>query len=201
MRHLNRKTAPKVVGGKTQRKNRWAETPNYYNTPEASLVISRNRPGPGCRHVLLKRDVERFIEILPDWNELAKGLNAIVLDSGNLRCDGWHRPGVVADCAWPRNLEIEMYCSYFEQHRSIFEQLGVPWEKLDDDGYLCEFTDSTVRAYQLLHILLHELGHHHDRMTTKSKRRASRGEGYAEHYAIEYAERIWERFLNEFGMP
>jgi len=49
--------------------------------------------------------------------------------------------------------------------------------------------------------LLHELGHHHDRMTTKSKRTASRGEGYAERYALAYADRIWESYLNEFGLP
>ena len=34
---------------------------------------------------------------------------------------------------------------------------------LTDDGYiLCDWTESTIRAYQLTHILLHELGHHHD---------------------------------------
>lgn len=58
-----------------------------------------------------------------------------------------------------------------------------------------------IRAYQLLHVALHELGHHHDRMTTKSKRRASRGEGFAERHALNYGDRIWERYLEAFGLP
>ena len=38
-------------------------------------------------------------------------------------------------------------------------------------------------------------------MTTKSKRDASRGEGYAERYALNYAEDVWEKYLEEFGLP
>jgi hypothetical protein len=63
------------------------------------------------------------------------------------------------------------------------------------------FTESTARAHQLLATLLHELGHHHDRITTKSKIRASRGEGYAESYAKKYANQIWERYIETFGLP
>ena len=64
---------------------------------------------------------------------------------------------------------------------------------------MCEFTEAQARAYQLLHILLHELGHHHDRMTTKPKVRASRGEPYAEAYALQYEARIWDRYQEAFG--
>ncbi len=53
----------------------------------------------------------------------------------------------------------------------------------------------------LLHILLHELGYHHDRMTTKYKQRSSRGERFAERNAINFADRIWESYLEEFGLP
>jgi len=55
----------------------------------------------------MKRDIERFINLLPDWEELSIGLNAIVLAPGNGRCDGWHRPGIVALCAWEMELCIE----------------------------------------------------------------------------------------------
>ena len=65
---------------------------------------------------------------------------------------------------------------------------------------MCEFTESQARAYQLLHILLHELGHHHDRITTKSQVRASRGEPYAEAYALQHEALIWERYLDTFGI-
>ena len=60
--------------------------------------------------------------------------------------------------------------------------------------------EETVRAYQLLDVLLHELGHHHDRMTTGSQKRPARGETYAEQYAAQYAERIWDAYSAEFEL-
>ncbi len=106
----------------------------------------------------------------------------------------------MAVCAWEIDQAITVESWYYQKHRKVFAQIGVPCEP-HDDGFVCEFTDTTIRAYQLVHVLLHELGHHHDRMTTKSKRTASRGEGYAERYALAYADRIWESYLNEFGLP
>ena len=172
-------------------------TPNYRNTPQDWPAVDRQRPGRGYRHVLMKRDVERFIGILPDWSGLSEGLNAIVLAPGDPCCDGWHRPGIVAVCAWERRLWIEPADWYYNAHRQVFRQLGVPCEEAEDGDYVCKFTESTARAYQLLHVLLHELGHHHDRMSTRSKRRASRGEGFAERYALAYGDRIWERYLGD----
>lgn len=201
MRHMNRRTAPKVVGGKPQRKNRWQKSPSYYNTRQEAPAIDRRRPGPGYRHVLKKRDVERFISLLPDWRGLSIGLNVIQLAPGYPTYDGWHRPGVVAVCAWDIDQAIEVSSWYYRKHREVFERLDVPCTECDGDEFQCHFNDSTIRAYQLLHLLLHELGHHHDRMTTKSKRRASRGEGFAERYALNYADRIWKRYLEEFGLP
>lgn len=52
---------------------------------------------------------------------------------------------------------------------------------------------------QLRHILLHELGHHHDRMTTRSQFESSRGENYAEQYALRYADGIWDEYFRLFG--
>ena len=52
---------------------------------------------------------------------------------------------------------------------------------------------------QTLATLLHELGHHHDRMTTKLKRDAVRGESYAEAYAKAYTDRIWSQYREAFG--
>ena len=68
-----------------------------------------------------------------------------------------------------------------------------------ENGYLCKFTEAQARAYQLLHILLHELGHH-DRITTKSQKRASRGEPYAEAYALTYEAKIWDVYQRRFGL-
>lgn len=189
----------RVVDGVVQFKNRHRPTPNYYNTPQEVPAIDRERPGPGRRHLLKKRDIIDFISILPDWEELSKGLNAILLARAEDNTAGWHEPGIVAICAWNRDLWLDVSDGFYDDHADIFEKLGVPSEPLND-GHLVRFTESTAKAYQLLHILLHELGHHHDRMTTRSKRRASRGEGYAEQYARQYEKLIWDRYFEAFGI-
>ena len=165
-------------------------------------MLDRRRPGDGYRHVLRKDDLYRFIRCLPDWKELSAGLNAVVLAPGEERIGGWHRPGIVAICAWTIILWQGMEFYWIRAtSQSAATRSGVPCEDVDAGFVLCKFEPSTIRAYQLLHVLLHELGHHHDRMTTKSKRRSSRGEDYAEQYAVRHEKLIWNRYLNEFGLP
>ena len=50
-----------------------------------------------------------------------------------------------------------------------------------------------------MHVFLHELGHHHDRITTRSMQTPSRGEGYAEEYAHRYGEQMWQKYFDVFG--
>lgn len=200
MKRACRVTAPRVIDGRVQRKNNWRRTPDYWNTPQVMPVIDRQAPGPRHRHVLFQRDVERFIALLPDWAELSRGLNAVVLSPKDSDCDGWYKPGVVALCAWPRGLWEEWSAGGYANHRQLLDRLGVPCEPLSDRWVLCQFTEATVRAYQLLHVFLHELGHHHDRMTTRSRKECARGEEYAEEYAFRYEAIIWDRYLNEFEL-
>ncbi len=162
------------------------------------VVVDRKRPGEGYRHVLNKSDIYRFLELLPDWDRLAIGLNAVVLAPGGEDADGYHVPGVVHICAWETGLWRETSRVYYEAHRGIFEGLGVACEETEDGLYLCKFDEAAVRGYQLLHILLHELGHHHDRMTTRSQRKASRGEKYAEEYARLHEASLWDRYQKVF---
>ena len=63
-----------------------------------------------------------------------------------------------------------------------------------------KWTADQARAHQLLCTFLHELGHHHDRMTTKYKQSADRGEKYAESYARRYTELIWDRYFETIGV-
>jgi hypothetical protein len=199
MKRFNRKTDPKVIGGLVQKKNNWALTPDYYNTRQRVPVIDRKRPGQGYRHLLRRRDVLDFIGILPDWDELSAGLDAIVLAPGSYYVYGYHTDGVVHVCAWEEGLWLALPRAGYEREREILERLGVPCEKRDED-VLCKFTEETARAHQLLATLLHELGHHHDRMTTRNKAEPSRGEPYAEDYARRYAQRIWVSYQEVFGV-
>ena len=199
---ISRKTTPRVRRGKVQRKNRWALTPSIFNTPQPMPVIHRERPGPGYRHLLLKRDIVRFLSILPEWEELSRGLNVILLarqsDRGGWQ--GWHTRGLVAVCAWNRDLWQDLEEWFFEEHRLLIGRLGVPWEQTEAGTFVCKFTEDTARAFQLLHVLMHELGHHHDRMTTRWQRDACRGESYAEQYAKQYEERIFKDYVQAFGL-
>jgi len=144
-------------------------------------------------------DVETFLEILPDWDELSKGLKGIVLAYGEDGVHGWHVPGLVAICAWPRKITDEWDTAFYEDHRPILERLGVATERRKHDIVFIDWDDRTARGFQLMHVFLHELGHHHDRMTTRYRHHTARGEPYAEQYANEYAERIWEDYFRVFG--
>jgi hypothetical protein len=194
-----RRQTPGVKSGSVQKKNSWTQSTDYYYAPAPREVqLDRKRPGEGYLHVLNKHDLYTFLELLPDWRELAVGLNAIVLAPGEFDVAGYHLPGVVHVCAWTAGLWEDYTEDFYNDHAAIFERLGVPCEPLPDGGYLCKFDEAAVHGYQLLHILLHELGHHHDRMTTRSQKRAGRGETYAENYALEHADAIWDSYLRAF---
>ena len=195
---LSRRQAPGVRNGRVQKKNNWELSPDYYSHPQRELVIDRRRPGAGYRHVLMQRDVERFIEILPDWAEMARGLDAIVLAAGRENYWGWHSPGVVHVCAWQGEWERFFWPEYFERDRASLARIGVPLQSVDK-GVWAYFTLGTARAFLLTDVLLHELGHHHDAMTTRSKR-VARGEPYADAYARKYGDEVWQRYLKCFAL-
>jgi hypothetical protein len=126
-------------------------------------------------------------------------LNAIVLATDEGDAFGWHNNGVVAICAWTRALWMEHADWFVNEHRPVYERLGIPMTQIDSESYRVEYTEKTAKAFQLLHIFLHELGHHHDRMTTRSKARSARGESYAEQYALNYESLIFDRYQEVFG--
>lgn len=200
-RVFNRRGTPKVKDGVVQKKNNWAPTPSYFNTPQREPVVDKLNPGKGYRHVISRRDILNFINIVPDWAELSRGLNAIVLAPGEMFTSGYYRSiGTIHICAWDDDYWQVWRPRFFLEHHDVLERLGVPFEKDSGGDFLCKFNESTVRGWQLLHIFLHELGHHHDRMTTRSQQRCARGEPYAENYAIEFECRIWDRYRSEFDL-
>lgn len=173
----------------------WEKKRKIIPFPHASYFeIHREPPGKGFRHFLTKKDIFVFIDLLPEWPILSSGLVKILLARGEDGCDGWYDGSVVAINAWERNLWRVVPTDYFRVHHSIFIRLGVEIVK-QGQGYLCKFEVSTIKAFQLLHVFLHELGHHYDKMTTRSKREASRGEHFAEEYARCYEALIWRRYF------
>lgn len=199
MRPSVRKSTPKVVDGKVQKKNHQGTTFNFYDNDLTTLAITRRKPGAGCRHVLTIKDIQEFIKLLPDWPELSQGLNAIVLENGNQGWWGQHAYGVIHLAAWDVDLHQEWEYPFFKEHKEVLDRLAVPYEDVQA-GVLVKFNLNSAKAFQLLHIFLHELGHHHDRITSKGKLRTTRGEPYAERYALEYEAKIWGDYLQKFPL-
>ena len=193
-----RKSTPKVFDGSVLKKNNHRLTPNYWNRVQSDVIIDVEKPGKGYKHFLKKKDVILFLELIPNWQEISKGLDAIVLANSGIDCDGYYNnDGVICISAWEKDKDIWVGQSYFKAHKALFERLGVRVSQEGDD-YFCEFTEEQIKAYQLLHILLHELGHHVDRMSTKSEYTASRGEHFAEVFAFDFEAQIWVAYQNVF---
>lgn len=240
--HYPKKVTPRVKDGRVQRKN-----PRDVQRPRrGGLSFSTEIAGSGFNHVVDEADVRRFLMLLPDFEELSRGLHEVVLAEGDRGVDGWYERGTVAITAWPIAEHVDLGALYVHEHRDVFERLGVwissaqlhydgvcpddrdPdwWFDLDhvedDIGYRdgvathelqhvdgrthayvrrhwCLFDRRQARAYQLLHVLLHELGHHRDAIRAPHRGYCVRGESYAEHYANRHADKIWSRYERAFG--
>lgn len=79
---------------------------------------------------------------------------------------------------------------------ALFSSRSVNQEGIS--AWLCHFSDASIQAFLLLHVLLHELGHHHDRMTSRPRGAITRGESYAEEYARKYEKLIWADYCRIF---
>jgi hypothetical protein len=193
-----RKDATRVKTGR--RRHHWHPTVDAAALPGTRVLFERRRPGRGYRHVLRKSDIQRFIGLLPDWDELAQGLEGIVLLPGDPEYQGMCFETWVGVFAWPRELWQLHDPRYLHDLRESMTRLRVPLERDGGGPVIAKWTEEAVRAYQLLDVLLHELGHHHDRMTTRRQKHVSRGESYAEKYAAQYADQIWDAYIAEFGL-
>ena len=184
--NYRRKTTPKVKSGKVQKKDRHQYTAQY------GYFIDRQSPFKGCRHVVSKREVKQFIDIIPNWNQLCKGIELILLSSGAQTYDGLYeyfyreKTGIIELAAWEKDLWKTVCDDYFVEHRHVFDLLGVAYER-HKKGWECRFTDEQARAFMLLHVFVHELGHHLDRLESKNQASTPGGELFAEEYANKQA--------------
>ena len=196
---FNRRTATKVKDGRVQRKNRRART------FDQQLTIDRQSPGANARHVLSKRDLQTFIDLIPDWPRLSKGLKRIVLSAGDSGADAYyyfyHRDdtGAIYLHAWDQDLWVELSPKYFQDHAEVFGELGVS-SNATETGVICRFTEDQARAFMLLHIFMHELGHHHHFLRMKH-RSTKLDEDYAERFATARFHTLMPAYVKAFGDP
>ena len=93
---VRRKSAMRVRDGRVRKKNNWTpDHRDYYARPQSEIQIERSHPGRGYRHVVTVRQLRDFLDLLPDWDELAVGLEAISIWYGHSRWLGLSNPGVV----------------------------------------------------------------------------------------------------------
>ena len=194
----NRRTATKVKDGRVQRKNR------HIPTGRLGYVLDRESPGRGFRHVLSKRDLQTFIDLIPNWDQLSQNHERIVLAGhhpGDAAYEFYHREetGAIFLHAWHEDLWTELTPAYFEAHADIFERIGVSFDRVQG-AFLCRFTETQARAFMLLHVFMHELGHHHDRLHQKH-RRSTKGEDYAERFATMRFKELFLAYVRVFGDP
>jgi hypothetical protein len=198
---MHRKTAMKVQGGRPLRKNNWTrDRHDYWTRPQDEIRLDKLPPGPGYRHLVTLDQLRAVIHMLPDWEQVAVGLDAIALAPGCLPVEGRYFTGhgVIDIYAWPRRLwDHAADADYVADHNRLFDLLGVEYRK-NHLGYEIRWTAAQARAYQLMHILPHELGHHHDLITSRRKRDIGRGESYAEEYASKVLDEVWPAYVRQF---
>ena len=197
--YQRRKVAPKVRDGVVQKKHR------HLATAALGFVVDRQSPAKGCRHIVTKRDIHEFTSIIPNWSRIREGLEGVVLTRGD-DVDGLYRfyskdrTGSIEIPAWDGDLWTVVTLEHFEEHRALFQRLAVPFEP-KDGGIECRFTLPQAKAFLLLHVFLHELGHHVDRMQSKQQDSSRRGEPFAEQYANTVSSLIWFEYVRVFGDP
>jgi hypothetical protein len=196
---FNRRTATKVKDGRVQRKN------HHRPTGHEGYVLDRESPGRGFCHVVSKRDVQAFVEIVPGWDRFSERLERIVLAAPGDHCDGayefFHREetGAVYLHAWREDLWTDLTVPYFDHHQHIFDTLAVSYDR-QEDCVTCRFTGAQARAFMLLHIFMHEVGHHYDRIHQKHLG-SSKGEDYAERFATSRFDQLFPAYVRVFGHP
>jgi hypothetical protein len=196
---FNRRTATKVKDGRVQRKN------HHRPTGHDGYVLDRESPGRGFRHVVSKRDVQAFIDLIPEWDRFSQRLERIVLAAPDPGCDGMHEffhreeTGAIYLHAWSEDLWGNIPTHYFDYHEEIFDRLGVAYDR-EQDRVACRFTEAQARAFMLLHVFMHELGHHYDRSNQKHFG-VTKGEDYAEKFANSRLDQLFPEYVRVFGDP
>lgn len=199
-RRYNNKTTPKVVDGKVQKKY------NHAITAREGYTVDRKRPYKGFKHVITKKEIHDFIELIPDWEKLGIGIEAIILDEGGDNFDGlychyeYEKTGIIWLSAWPKEMWVDFNDEYFKEHQWHFDTIGLVYEK-NKDEWTCHFTEKQAKAFMLTHIFLHELGHHVDKLRSKKQNIMVGGEEYAEKFANDKFNEIWPSYVQRFGQP
>ena len=197
--HMYRRTATKVQNGQVQRKNNWEQSPHMFYTRQNEIEINRARPGKGYTHLFRQKDIHEFIKLIPHWEKHSFELDGIFLGHGDVDYLGCYSHSVITLTAWDNDIIWENCRSKFvREHHKTLELLNIPYEQIDKDHYRVEFTVNSAKAFMLIHIFMHELGHHLDRMTSRRQEYCGRGEEFAENWALIHEAEMYERYCRYY---
>ena len=99
-------------------------------------------------------------------------------------------------------LRVDIRSKYFQRLPGVRQRLSTSAILLDPATAPLQpsFTEAQARAFMLLHIFMHELGHHYDRIHQKHLG-SSKGEDYAERFATSRFEQLFPAYVRVFGHP
>jgi hypothetical protein len=199
MPSLVRRTSTKVVNGRVTRKSR------SILSEDCGYQIRKEPAGRGFTHVVSPAQLREFLKIVPGWSEAAFRLGEIVLAGGSRKSFGYHssfrhsKLGLIALCAWPKELWIPVSTEFHQENRRVLEALGVDCRK-ELSGMTARFTIAQARAFSLLDVFLHELGHHQDWLRRRGYRLPDT-ERIAEAYAAGRFASLLPVYCEKFGDP
>lgn len=199
MATIVRRTSTKVIDGRVSPKNRADITqPNGYR-------IVKTLPGRGYTHVVSQRQLEKFIELIPNWGRLSERLETIEISHGHQDYYGFHamyrrrKTAIIALCAWPKALWTPLWLPFFHQHRHILDAIGVPYHIRLTEAR-CLFTVAQARAFTLLHVFMHEVGHNWDALHRRGPCLPN-VEPFAEDFANSHFQLLLPLYRERFGDP
>jgi hypothetical protein len=78
MRSRNRRQASDVYKSRVQKKSHYApHGSDYYRSSPREVLLVRERPGEGCRHLLTIDHLRVFLSLFPNWDEISAGLDRL----------------------------------------------------------------------------------------------------------------------------
>ena len=199
---MYRRTAPKVRNGKVLKKNNWQQSPDMFYTVQDEILVERERAGKGYKHLIRKQDVYNMFELIPEWEKVSIGLDGVLLGRGSSSILGCYNRNVITVTAWETEIVwTDANEGFIEEHSDVLNLLGIPFSPSEEKGlYRVDFSEESAKAFSLIHVFLHEVGHHVDRMSTKRRRYCGRGEDFAENWANERSVEVYENYCRFYRL-
>ena len=169
LRNSNRKTTPKVKNGQVQKKNNhgWTEFEGLLDKEHFSFI--KLKAEEGFTHVTERKAALDFVQLIPNWNIISKGLTAIVLDGegSSTQAGKCYSPNCYHSIwlpAFPKDMTLHWSKPFAKHHEVVVNMLGVEMHESEPGCFVTEWNRKQAQAWQLLHLFLYGLYCHQECM-------------------------------------